>query len=39
MQGKRRLDAALDQLEGSGEFQVIYHAFVIDHGTAVKGEE
>ena len=39
MQGKRRLDAALDQLEGSADFQVVYHAFVIDHGTAAGGEE
>jgi predicted DsbA family dithiol-disulfide isomerase len=39
VQGKRRLDAALDQLEGSADFQVVYHAFVIDHGTAAGGEE
>lgn len=35
--GKRRMDAALEQLGGEAEFVVRYHAFVIDHKTAPQG--
>lgn len=35
--GKRRFDAALEQLGGEAEFAVRYHAYVIDHKTAKGG--
>ena len=38
-QGKKRFDKALEQLEGRVEFSVVYHPFIIDHGTAPGGGE
>ncbi len=36
-QGKKRFDKALQQLEGRADIQVVYHPFIIDHGTAPGG--
>ncbi|PRW59910.1 DSBA family thioredoxin domain containing [Chlorella sorokiniana] len=38
-QGKKRFDKAVQQLEGRAQVEVVFHPFIIDHGTAPKGEE
>lgn len=37
MQGKKRFDKALQQLEGRADVDVTFHPFIIDHGTAPGG--
>ncbi|CAL8469539.1 g9080 [Coccomyxa elongata] len=37
--GKRRLDKAIDQCRGRADFKVIWHPYMIDHGTNKAGEE
>ncbi|KAL4422151.1 hypothetical protein ABPG77_006840 [Micractinium sp. CCAP 211/92] len=36
--GKKRFDKAVEQLQDEADFDITYHAYVIDHGTAPQGE-
>ncbi|KAL4458460.1 hypothetical protein ABPG75_013325 [Micractinium tetrahymenae] len=36
--GKKRFDQAVEQLGDKVDFEIVYHSYVIDHGTAPTGE-